>query len=253
MFSFLFLCFALSVQLNQFVVFSLPAVPSLRVSACGSVKNGGGASFGNFKVTNTNATNIQAANQSTDGEICWSNDGIHIEEVATDRYIFSPYTVCDSPVFVNSDVLEVFMAPVKSIHDNPTWYYELDLSPSGVLWAGLSNNSLGNTSYCPTSSGCSKSGPLPCTGKSNFPSYGFQGKAANFSTSSWGTKLFVPWTAFSEEFQMKGGKPWEMFRMNFYRYDYPNGPASGYELSGWSPTFSGSFHVPERFGIIYLV
>jgi len=34
---------------------------------------------------------------------------------------------------------------------------------------------------------------------------------------------------------------------------YPNGPKGGYEISGWSPTHSKTFHDPRQFGLLVLV
>ena len=33
----------------------------------------------------------------------------------------------------SSNVLEVFIAPVLHVTDNPEWYFELDASPSGAM------------------------------------------------------------------------------------------------------------------------
>ena len=46
--------------------------------------------------------------------------------------------------------------------------------------------------------------------------------------------------------------PWRLWRANFYRYGYPAGAEAPYNLSAWSPTREGSFHVPKRFGVLVL-
>ena len=51
------------------------------------------------------------------------------------------------------------------------------------------------------------------------------------------------------------GVPRHVWRVNFYRYSYPDGPNAAfdnYELNAWSPTHGPSFHVPNRFGVIVL-
>ena len=73
------------------------------------------------------------------------------------------------PPRFQSDVLEVFIAPVHDPTDNPQWYFELDASPSGVMWAGLSNNSRGNVSTCVSADACAAAGTLPCSGRATFP------------------------------------------------------------------------------------
>ena len=56
----------------------------------------------------------------------WYGKGLHIREHAEDAHIFSPYATCNSKVWVNSDVLEVFATPVRHPTDNPRDYYEVD-------------------------------------------------------------------------------------------------------------------------------
>ena len=40
-------------------------------------------------------------------------------------------------------MLELFVAPVDSPYDNPTWYLEVDAGATGVLWGGLTYNPVG--------------------------------------------------------------------------------------------------------------
>jgi hypothetical protein len=99
-------------------------VPCLHVSPCKgdaalSVGFGGGAAFGAFKVSDASGT--VPAVQPTQGAVCYDGDGLHVHEQATEAHVFSPYTSCNSEVFVNSDVLEVFLAPVVAVTDNPQW------------------------------------------------------------------------------------------------------------------------------------
>ena len=235
-------------------------VPCLKVSACGS---GDAAVFDDFKISDANCST--AATQATTGTICWDAEGLHVHEVAQDAHIFSPYTHCNDPVFVKSDVLEVFVAPVLATTDNPVWYFELDASPSGALWGGLSNNSKGNSSTCVDAGGCQHSGTLPCTGLDSFDHGHLTVTVTNTSHHSWQTLLTIPWTIFAEKFRPTnaaatgtGGavKPHQRWRANFYRYSYPDGPNAAFdnfELNAWSPTFKPSFHEPERFGVLVLV
>ena len=238
-------------------------VPRLKVSACGSED---AAVFGDFKISNANRST--PATQATTGTICWDAEGLHVHEVAQDAHIFSPYTHCNDPVFVASDVLEVFVAPVLATTDNPVWYFELDASPSGALWGGLSNNSKGNSSTCVDAGGCQHSGVLPCTGLHSFDDGRLTVTVTNTSRA-WSTKLTIPWTVFAEEFRptttaassgdgsaVHDVKPHTLWRANFYRYSYPDGPNAAFdnfELNAWSPTFKPSFHEPERFGVMVMV
>eukprot|EP00966_Prymnesium_polylepis_P312503 7221392-Prymnesium_polylepis.1 len=222
-------------------------VPSLVVPRCALQTTD--ALFRVDSLSNVNGS--QPSKQAARGSICWNETGITVREYAVDDHIFSPYTRCDQPVFVDGDVLEVFIAPVLKPTDSPQWYFELDTSASGVLWAGLSNNSKGNASTCVSVDGCTASGPLPCSGWAHGPR-GLTAHATNH-TDMWSTRLFIPWAIFAPEFRPRvngsTSSPWRHWRLNFYRYDYPGGPGRAYELVAWSPTHDPSFHVPTRFGV----
>ena len=227
-------------------------VPCLHIAACGVEP---AATFGPFFISD--AALDEPAVQQTHGTICYDSAGIHVAEVATEAHIFSPYTQCNDEVFVASDVLEVFIAPVLSVTDNPEYYYELDASPSGAMWGGLSDNPRGNVSTCISEAACGEGSiTLNCTGLASFAHN--MTVAVKNETRSWSTQLFIPWGIFDARFQpsASGASPWPLWRLNFYRYDYPDGPNSdfsNYELTAWSPTHDPSFHVPERFGVAMLV
>ena len=138
----------------------------------------------------------------------------------------------------------MFIAPVYSATDNPIFYHEVDTGAAGALWAGVINNTLGNRSDCEA---CVP-GNLPCTGRDNFSPLTMSVTVVK-GTGWWADSLFLPWALFPKEF----AAPWPVWRVNFYRYDYPNGASEPYELSGWSPTHNPSFHVPARFGTMLLI
>ena len=235
--------------------------PSLTSSKCNLDPMLG--SFGNFLVSD-DADNDTPPTFATNGGICHDEMGFRVVMVATDANIFSPYTTCNSEVFVGSDVMEVFMAPVDDLSDDPQYYYELDTSPSGALWGGISNNTLGNSSVCIAENDECTAGTLTCSGLADF-AHGMTTTAQNLTrineTEAWGWRvdLFVPWEIFAEKYQPKFNEDTrefvyhEKWRMNFYRYSYPDGGRENYELSGWSPTHDPSFHVPSKFGRVSLV
>ena len=65
----------------------------------------------------------------------------------------------------------------------------------------------------------------------------------------------MPWQLVSHPFSAQGeaapGPPTRIWRANFARFDTPRG-APAHEQTAWSPTLSGSFHVPHRFGVLVL-
>jgi hypothetical protein len=223
-------------------------VPCLRVGNCGRSDK---ASFSNFKVSD--AAGDVPATQSTNGTLCFGDAGVVVTFNASDAFIFSPYTKCDSTTWVASDTVEVFIAPVRAVTDNPQFYYELDAVPSGVMYGGLVNNSKGNASTCIGESGCKTPGPLPCTGAAEF-AHKMTITASN-ATRSWSVSYFIPWAVFAPEFRPQNALPWHLWRVNFYRYSYPHGPNENFdnfELNAWSATHTPSFHEPSRFGVVVM-
>jgi len=242
-----------------------PSLPCQHVPFC----KDGNATVNHFKLTNVPGD--EAASEQTQGTICWDATGIKVTEMAVDSHVLAPWTHCNDPVFQKSSVLEIFVAPVTKVTENPQWYFELDTAPSGALWGGLSNNSRGNSSVCVSSDGCTSPGLLACSGLASFK-HELTSRAFNLSTG-WGIEINIPFAMFAPTFQpttqhewtnrseknMATGRtvvvPHSTWRMNFYRYSYPTGPNKAfdnYELSGWSSTHDPSFHVPDKFGVIVL-
>ena len=140
--------------------------PHLNSSKCEAMPIYG--SFGPPYFVSDDVDNDTPGIQTTDGALCYDFRGLHIITAAMDYNIISPYTSCNSEVFVSSSVLETFIAPVDDLNDDPQWYYELDVSPSGAMWGGLSNNTLGNSSKCIASDGVCVEGLLSCSGLNEF-------------------------------------------------------------------------------------
>jgi hypothetical protein len=159
---------------------------------------------------------------------------------------------CNDPVFRQSPTLETFIAPVERPTDNPVWYHELDVSPAGAMFASLVKNTReGNSSACAR---CVE-GRLRCDGRSTFPPFELDVSTGNHS-AGWHEALFIPFDLFEQDFLPRSRGAWPLWRVNLYRYDYPEGPNESFdnfELSAWSPTHSPSFHVPSRFGVVLLV
>jgi hypothetical protein len=221
-------------------------VPCVHVRQCGLAPK---AVFGAFKISNV--TGSVPATQATSGTVCWDASGIEVSFFVVDAHIFSPWTKCDSTTWVNSDTVEVFVAPVNVVTDNPAWYYELNTVPTGAMYGGLVNNSRGNASTCIDENGCSTHGPMPCSGINGF-AHRMTVRVSNL-TGAWTADYFIPWEIFSPAFRPVAGRPWPLWRANFYRYSYPVGPNAAFdnwELNAWSPTHTPSFHEPTRFGVL---
>ena len=91
-------------------------------------------------------------------------------------------------------------------------------------------------------------------GPASFRSHHDLVATASNTTGGWRATITLPWTLFSIYFGEDGAAAaarWPLWRLNTYRYDYPDS-RDAYELSGWSPTRTSSFHVPSRFGVVVL-
>ena len=114
--------------------------------------------------------------------------------------------------------------------------------------------------YC--SNACNVSNLMACMFKCDGKADFVKGMNVNVSQGEgwWGDELFIPWTMFP----VAGGAPptptpWKLWRLNLYRYDYWRTSSSGgfdhkhEELSAWSASGAGNFHMPQFFGSAVLV
>jgi hypothetical protein len=193
------------------------------------------------------------AAQKTYVQACWNATGLVLWSTCVDQSIFSPYQQCNANVWEESDVLEAFVALVEQPTDSPQWYYEVDLTPSGALFATHIYNDKGSVDNCLVN--CTQ-GDLPCSGLADFSPVDFHTKVwVDESTDSWGDHKVIPFSLFTTDNTSDIVDTHPFWRVNLYRYDYPSGPNSdysNYELSAWSPTLSPSFHTPDRFGLFIL-
>lgn len=240
------------------------AIPKLAVPECPSV-----AKISTFHINTVPGNQLKKPKQNTRVEVCWSRTGLVVVSNATDDDVFNGCEACNCPVFEQGDVLEVFVGPVEHPTDNPEYYHEVDTGASGALWAAQTVHEMNasapdgsNASNCGTAdpSPC-VGGELNCTGLADFgPLTAVVAVDPATKPRWWTNTLHIPWSLFKQPFlDPKVSPPWKVWRGNFYRYDYPfrtAGPGfnhSRHELTAWSPTHSGNFHTPARFGVIELV
>ena len=69
--------------------------------------------------------------------------------------------------------------------------------------------------------------------------------------TGWAAALFIPFAVISTKGLATRPVPSRVLRANFARFDTPRG-VKAHEQTAWSPTLSGSFHVPHRFGVLVL-
>jgi len=138
----------------------------------------------------------------------------------------NPSTTTETNKLWNWDVAEVF---IGSDFKNIQHYREFELSPQGE-WLDLDID-LSNAHH----------------GEGWSWNSGFQIAARiDEQTRVWFGAMKIPWTALDET----PPSPGKILRVNFFR---SQGPRSNRKEIAWQPTLSGTFHVPERFGLLRLV
>lgn len=245
-------------------------IPCVDVPACGRGGHddgGGGALLLNW--TTVGEGGGAAPAQQTRARVCWDEHGLAIRAAVDDASLCSPYTSCDDETYVGADVVEVFLTPTKNAPaDAPDTYLELDVAPTGALWAGAINDTRGtDASYCTLAAPyCAQFGPLqPCFGSSTFAG-GLTAAARNVS-EGWVLRFSIPWVTFAPDFQPQvtadgATVPWQSWRLNLYRTDVnaPTSPAADQNASCGAETEQSSwahvdshFHDPPKFGYAFLV
>lgn len=177
--------------------------------------------------------------QSTEVEVVWDGEFLHLRFVCQDDFIWATMTERDDPIF-EEEVVEVFLAPGGG---DPRFYFEFEVSPDGVLWDGwISSPNLSREGM---------------EGHAEWDCEDLQwGASRHDSRGLWEGWFSLPlaqlWGEMGEIAGVSGEMPQE-WRVNFYRIDRPKeGDA---ETTAWSPTLKtpADFHVPSRFGRLVLL
>jgi cellulose/xylan binding protein with CBM9 domain len=165
-----------------------------------------------------------APEQPTWVKAAWDDARLHVLFHCEDNDAWATLTGHDAPLY-NEEVVEVFFDPTGDL----ACYFEIEVNPlNATLDVVLRRNR----------SGWRKDFDWHCEGLQT---------AVTKTTCGWDAEIAIPFD--SLEPGMGGeGKTW---RANFYRIDRPkNAPR---ELSAWSPTRCGTFHVPQRFGLLEFI
>ena len=159
---------------------SASAVPRLDIPPCPAVANATP-----FRVSNVPGD--VPSRVQTLVQVCHEPTGIRLVTEARDQHVVTRWSECNDPVFKESATLELFLAPVETPYDAPTWYHEIDCGPAGALWAGVSHNLKGNVSGC---NDCLP-GTLTCHGRDVFPPWDADGFGVNVSNTSTGWRAWA--------------------------------------------------------------
>ncbi|MDQ3623047.1 MAG: carbohydrate-binding family 9-like protein [Verrucomicrobiota bacterium] len=162
--------------------------------------------------------------QATSVRALWSLTEWRLLFHAEDTHPWATLTARDAPLY-QEEVVEVFFDPVGDLEA----YFEIEVNPLGAIHDLISRRNR---------SGYRKDLSWNCEGLR---------AEVRKTTDAWSVELRVPFSSVTSEPPRPGCR----WRANFLRIDRPAGKER--ELSAWSPTRAGTFHVPERFGIVDFV
>jgi hypothetical protein len=188
--------------------------PSVPVLAAGH------AHFGEMASFRENVTGSEPE-QGTEVACAWDERELRVRFACVDREPWATIAQRDGPLW-EEEVVEVFLDPVGDGES----YFEIEVNPLGtVLDLVLRRNR----------SGYKKDFGWDCEG--------LRAEVERTATG-WNAELAIPFASLVADVP-RAGSEW---RVNFARIDRPRGRER--ELSAWSPTRLGTFHAPERFGVL---
>ena len=159
--------------------------------------------------------------QPTRFKLGWTRDELRVLFHCADTHPWATLTERDAPLY-EEEVVEVFVDPVGDLAS----YFEIEVNPlNAVLDLVLRRNRSGYT----------KDFAWRCDDLRT---------AARVGDSWWSAEFAIPFRSLVAEPPQPGAQ----WRANFFRIDRP--AETPRELSAWSPTSLGTFHVPEKFGVL---
>ena len=176
------------------------------------------------------ADGSQPALQQTVTRVCYNGQALFVRFDCTDSDIWGTYTQRDEAIY-DEEVVEVFLASGET---TPIDYYELEISPNGVLLDVLAHNPTADRAQ------------LQLDFSWDCP--GLRSAAQRQDTQNqWQAVLALPWTAIGAPDKLP-----TLWRANFYRIERPRNVDP--EFSCWSPTMidPADFHRPSYFGYLEL-
>jgi hypothetical protein len=169
------------------------------------------------------------ASWQTAVRLCADRTRLYICYQCHDPDIWGTLTTRDSAIY-DEEVVELFIAPGQGV---PSFYYEFEVSPLGVMLDLTVANPTGDRSAMQINTGW------------DCPGLRWQVERHD-DAQQWSAYLSVPWASIGAQ-QDTVPPTW---RANFYRIERPRGAEP--EFSCWSPTMSepADYHRPRYFGYI---
>jgi len=174
------------------------------------------------------------ATWATTTRLCYNSQALFVRFDCVDPDIWGTYTQRDDPIY-DEEVVELFIAPAATAEERrPERYYELEISPNGVLLDVLIQNPTGDRADLQADFGW------------DWPDLRW-GARRDDAGQQWSAFLAVPWVALTATDPLP-----RYWHANFYRIERPRSGTP--EFSCWSPTMTdpADFHKPAYFGMLAL-
>jgi hypothetical protein len=181
------------------------------------------------------AADGRPAEHSTLVRVCADDAALRVRFDCVDHDAWGTLRRRDDPIY-QEEAVEVFLAPGE---EDPVRYFEIEVSPLGVLFDALIHN--------PTSQ------RADMTADVSWDCPGLKWKVGMADErEDWWAVLTIPWSGLVADPAADPNEIPRIWRANFYRIERPRDAAP--ELSCWSPTFTdpADFHKPARFGVLEL-
>lgn len=160
-------------------------------------------------------------------ELAYDEAGLEVVFTCEDEDAWSSFERRDDPLW-QEEVVEVFLAVGTA---DPALYYEVEVSPRGVIFDARVFNP--------------HSRREDMVVETAWDWAGIEAEVEKLpQRQDWRARLFLPWQGLGLS------KPPPFLRANFYRVERPRQGTA--EFSCWSPTFTSppDFHKPARFGTL---
>lgn len=170
------------------------------------------------------------AQEQTSVSLAHDGAALSVRFECRDRDAWSTFSERDQPLW-QEEVVEIFLAPGP---DDPVRYFEIEISPFGVLFDAVVDNPTSRRVDMRVDTGWDLEGIEWQVG-------------CGHRDQDWWAELILPFAGFGVK------APPRFWRANFFRVERPRDGRPA-EFSCWSPTLTDppDFHKPRLFGLIEL-
>lgn len=176
----------------------------------------------------------ETAGSTASARVLWDDEALYIGMSARDRDIWATITERDGNLW-EEEILEVMLDPGSDGTD----YLDIEVNPLGTVFDAVFPQATGRD--------LSAARAIQIEGLQWAVDVNGTPADREQPDTRWSVEIRIPWNSLPDFDAPIAGTE---IRANFYRFDRP--ADARVSTSAWSPVFGGSFHQPDKFGIIVL-